>query len=57
MSTSLQGSSVSGLSEHDLRRLVLKLRWVGLDEEAAELEERLKQAHSDRVLIGPVDTD
>ena len=57
MSTSQPGNSVSTLSEQDLRRLFLKLRWVGLDEEAAEIAERLKQARADRVAIDPVDTD
>ena len=52
-----QGSPVSSLSDIDLRRLVLKLRWVGLEEEAAQIEERLTRSRSDRLVLAPVDTD
>jgi hypothetical protein len=57
MSTSQHTHSVASLSEQELRRLLLKLRWSGLDDEAAEIAERLKQARADRLVIDPIDTD
>ena len=57
MSTSQHTSSVAALSEQELRRLLLKLRWSGLDKEAAEIAERLRHASADRIVIDPVDTD
>ena len=42
----------------DLRMLVLKLRWMGLDSEAERLTRVLmRTAPAECSLIGPIDTD
>ncbi len=43
---------------HDLRKLILKLRWIGLDREAERLMQLVTLASPTfGPLLGPLDTD
>jgi hypothetical protein len=42
----------------EIMHLIRKLRWMGLDEEAARMEALLAELpHAETVLGGPIDTD
>lgn len=41
----------------ELRKLILKLRWIGLEEEAQELSSRLAELSPQTTLIGEFETD
>lgn len=53
-------SSAGDSSSNELIRLIRKLRWVGMEEEAERLLKKLKRGHAataDSVLAAPRDTD
>jgi hypothetical protein len=46
------------LTPNELVHLIRKLRWMGVNDEAARLEARLAEASpTESVLAGPIDTD
>lgn len=48
----------SGRTLNELVRLIRKLRWMGMDGEAARIEDTLSQTtHADSVVADPTDTD
>jgi hypothetical protein len=60
MQTPIEQQAPPGAAEHtnDLIKLVRKLRWMGMDAEAAQVEKALREASpADSVLAAPHDTD
>jgi hypothetical protein len=54
----LAGESSQMRTPNQLIHLIRKLRWMGLDDEAARMEARLGDVQSqESVLKGPVETD
>jgi hypothetical protein len=54
----MSDASLRARSPAELIHLVRKLRWMGLDEEAARMEALLAELpRAESVLAGPIDTD
>jgi hypothetical protein len=54
----ISDARLQGLTLNELVHLIRKLRWMGLDDEAARMETQLAQASgTESVRAGPVDTD
>ena len=54
----ITGESVDGGAERELAKLIRKLRWIGQEDEASELESKLRFTRAGAcVLAAPCDTD
>ena len=57
-SRDITGESVDEGAERELAKLIRKLRWIGQEDEASELESKLRcTSAGDCVLAAPCDTD
>jgi hypothetical protein len=53
-----EGFAASAIPTQELKQLIVKLRWIGLDDDAEEVGTLLKRVAPREVLpVGPLDTD
>jgi hypothetical protein len=58
MNRTVENHGMENRTPAELIHLIRKLRWMGLDDEAARIEVLVAEVRSaDSVLAGPIDTD